>query len=282
MRTTLAILLVLITTACGVKREKVEMVFVEGGQFLMGDICCYANRKPVRRISLGDFCIGKYPITVEQFAKFIEQTNYITDAEKGHGSTILNGETWETLDSINWRHSTQGKILTKEQQNIPVVHVSWNDAMAYCSWLSKITKKNYRLPTEAEWEYAAHGGKKHSHNLTRFSGSNSIDSVGWYIGNTTPDDGVQPVGLKNPNSLGIYDMTGNVWEWCSDWYGSPYIAADTINPQGPAEGKRKVGKGGSWRTPAEPQSHITHRSSLNPEKQGNLLGFRVACNSCCL
>lgn len=258
-------------------QTEVELVPVRGGTFLMGDTCCYSNRRPQRMITINDFSIGKYEITVAQFSHFVTATAYITDAEKGEGSTILKGGEWSTIDSVNWRHDTKGDINTRI--NNPVIHVSWNDAVEYCKWLSSITGRHYRLPTEAEWEYAARGGQYglNDDDKTIFSGSNDIENVAWYLDNTDPEEGVKEVGTKQPNQLGIYDMTGNVWEWCSDWYDKEYTPCDTINPQGPAQGARRVNRGGSWYTPPVPQSHTTHRSSLKPEKQGNLLGFRVVC-----
>ena len=259
-------------------QTEVELVPVGGGTFLMGDTCCYSNRRPQRMITVNDFSIGKYEITVAQFSRFVSATAYVTDAEKGEGSIILKSGGWSTIDSVNWRHDTKGDINTRMDH--PVIHVSWNDAVAYCQWLSSATGRHYRLPTEAEWEYAARGGQYglKEDAQTLFSGSNDIDEVAWYLDHTDPENGVKEVGIKRPNLLGIYDMTGNVWEWCSDWYDKEYNPNDTIDPQGAAQGVRRVNRGGSWYTPPIPQSHITHRSSLKPEKQGNLLGFRVVCS----
>lgn len=127
--------------------------------------------------------------------------------------------------------------------NAPVIHVSWYDAVVFCNWLQAKEGKGYRLPTEAELEYAARGGETFFHN--RFSGADSIDVAGWYLDNTEVEKGVELVGRKAPNSLGIYDMTGNVWEWCSDWYTKEYDPTDRKNPQGPAEGVRRVNRGGN-------------------------------------
>jgi len=224
--------------------------------------------------------MSKYEITVSQFANFIHNTGYLTDAEKGQSTVVLRGDEWLQTDTVNWRHDTKGDCYSDyKNNNYPVIHVSWNDAMAFCKWMSDSTYKYFRLPTEAEWEYAAKGGSKHS-QTTAFGGSNNIDEVGWYIENTDVNQGVMQVGLKKPNELKLYDMTGNVWEWCYDWYQSSYDENDTQNPQGPVTGKRRTSRGGSWRTSAEPQSHVTHRNSLAPEKQGNLLGFRIVCENC--
>lgn len=276
MKTILFCFLFMLPLCSPAQQSKIETVFIEGGTFEMGDTCCYNNRRPVHTVTISDFNIGVYEATVSQFARFIVATNYITDAEKGNGSIILIGKDWLESDTVNWRHNTKGeRYMDLENNDHPVIHVSWNDAIAFCNWLSEETGVKYRLPTESEWEYAAKGGKYASNNPTLFSGSNNIDEAGWYIENTTPDIGVRPVGLKKPNTLGIYDMTGNVWEWCYDWYKSSYNTEDQTDPKGPDEGKRRTSRGGSWQTPAQPQSHITHRNSLAPEKQGNLLGFRI-------
>jgi formylglycine-generating enzyme required for sulfatase activity len=275
------LMLLLMLPAAARAQHEVELVFVRGGAFTMGDTCCYGNRKPLRTVTLSDFSIGKYEVTLAQFARFVRETSYLTDAERGEGSTILRGENdWQTVDSVTWRHDSRGERSGRADK--PVIHVSWNDAVAFCEWLSRTTRRRYRLPTEAEWEYAAQGGQLGAKGGVRpfFSGSDSIEKVAWYLDNTHTEGGVEPVGQKLPNQLGVYDMTGNVWEWCADFYAKEYLPADTVNPQGAAQGERRVNRGGSWRTPAAPQSHLTHRSSLKPNKQGNLLGFRVVCTDC--
>jgi formylglycine-generating enzyme required for sulfatase activity len=119
--------------------------------------------------------------------------------------------------------------------NLPVENVSWNDVQEFIRKLNQQTGKRYRLPTEAEWEYAARGGSQGS--STKYAGSNSIGDVAWYDGNS--GNKTQPVGQKRPNELGLYDMSGNVWEWCADWYG-PYSSASQTNPQGPSSGSDRV------------------------------------------
>ena len=125
--------------------------------------------------------------------------------------------------------------------NDPMVNISWNDARDYCQWLSDTLKKVFRLPTEAEWEFAARGGK-YSQGYA-YSGSNSLQDVAWCFANASSR--THTVGSKKPNELGIYDMSGNAWEWCADWYGSYGFQAQT-NPTGPASGSTKIFRGGSW------------------------------------
>jgi len=162
-----------------------NMVYVNGGWFEMGSNYVYGNEKPVNRVYLDDFIISKYEVTFAEYDKFCEETGRSKPGDRGWG-----------------------------RGSRPVINVTWNDATAYCEWLSKETGKKYRLPTDAEWEYAARGGNKS--RGYKYSGSNSLNEVGWYSGNSRRK--TQPVGIKQPNELGIYDMAGNVWEWCSDRY----------------------------------------------------------------
>ncbi len=182
-----------------------EMVYVEGGSFDMGsDADSY--EKPVHSVTLSDYYIGRCEVTQEL---------------------------WEAVMGSN-------PSYFKGAQN-PVECVSWNDCQEFVSRLSSLTGRTFRLPTEAEWEYAARGGKKSSHY--KYSGSDNIDDVAWYDDNS--GDKTRPVGTKSPNELGIYDMSGNVYEWCSDWYGS-YSAGAQTNPQGPSSGSCRVLRGGPW------------------------------------
>ena len=160
----------------------------------------------------------------------------------------------------------------------PVENVSWNDAMVFCERLTKLAKGKYRvtLPTEAQWEYAARGGNK-SQNY-EFSGSKNLKEVGWYDKNS--QNSTHPVAIKKPNELGLYDMSGNVWEWCSDWYGAKYYddckkKGMVENPRGPDDGSIRVLRGGSWFNSA-----LTCRSGFRGGGVSSYLdlsiGFRIA------
>ena len=189
-----------------------KMIAVEGGTFLMGspesDTEAYDDEKPQHEVTLSNYYIGETEVTQEL---------------------------WETV----MRSNPSESIGPKQ----PVEKVSWDDCQTFIGKLNEKTGKTFRLPTEAEWEYAARGGKK-SKGYT-YSGSNSIGNVAWYednSGNQTHD-----VGTKQANELGIYDMTGNVREWCQDWYGETYYEkSSTTDPQGPASGTSRVLRGGSW------------------------------------
>ena len=157
-----------------------------------------------------------------------------------------------------------------EGDALPVEQVAWNDCQEFIRKLNQKTGKNFRLPTEAEWEYAARGGKKS--NGYKYAGSNDIGSVAWYTNNS--DSKTHPVKGKSPNELGLYDMSGNVWEWCSDWYGS-YSSGSQTNPQGPSSGSLRVLRGGSWRSNAG-YCRVSYRYFGGPGNRYFDSGFRLA------
>jgi formylglycine-generating enzyme required for sulfatase activity len=153
----------------------------------------------------------------------------------------------------------------------PMVMVSWNDAVAYCNWLSDELNGDYRLPTEAEWEYAARGGKKNTSYI--YAGSNDLDEVGWNQDNSGAQ--ANSVMKKKPNELGLYDMSGNVWEWCRDWYEKEYYAkSPSTNPKGAATGSYRVLRGGGWYGPAA-YCRVANRNYRTPDARFNDGGFRV-------
>ncbi len=224
-----------------------EMVLVQGGSFQMGRADGEVDEKPVHRVSVSSFSMGKTEITVAQFRAFIYDKGYSTDSDKGRWSWVWSGSKYEKKNGVNWKFDAEGNIRSKSEYTHPVIHVSWNDATAYCGWLSRKTGKTYRLPTEAEWEYAAGNGSKH----TKFSWGNG-DPEGKKGGNVADENTKEkinwadyfkgyrggyvytaPVGSYDPNDFGLYDMTGNVWEWCSDWYNKDYYSVSSSqNPRG--------------------------------------------------
>ncbi len=252
-----------------------EMIFVAGGSFQMGSENkeAEADEHP-HPVIIDDFRIGKYPVTVEQFAKFVEGAAYKTTAERENGSYFRDGKAWKLKSGVFWKHGVTGVLRPAAENNHPVIHVSWDDAVAYCGWLKKETGEAFRLPTEAEWEYAARGGKKSKDFI--YSGGNNIGEVAWYWKND--GDNTHPVGTMNANELGIYDMSGNVWEWCADWYGSyagSAISAAVSNPTGAVKGTYRVIRGGSWGFNAG-RCRVSGRLSYTPSYRLNYLGFRVA------
>ena len=251
------------------------MVFVKGGQFIMGSnkiqrtIEQGIDERPEHIVNLNSFWIGKYVVTVGEFRKFMNSHTYVTDAEKQGFSYCFDGKNLiYRKDGVNWECDVLGNKRINEE-NDPVIHVSQYDAIAYCNWLSKLSGKAYRLPTEAEWEYAAKGGLRH--DTFEYSGGNDMEQLGWYAWNS--DYTTHPVGKKKPNGLGLYDMSGNVWEWCSDKLG-PYSAEEQTNPTGADTGSFAVMRGGGWRYFAI-NCRCTIRRGMHPDFNGSGPGFRL-------
>ncbi len=246
------------------KRLAANMVPVAGGTFTMGCTAeqgrdCWDNEKPAHSVTLSSFKIGKYEVTQEEWT--------------------------EVMGSNPSYHSNCPKC--------PVEQVSWNDVQSFLKKLNARTGGKYRLPTEAEWEYAARGGKSGGYRysgsnsvdsvppkeemsaigLYKYSGSNSADKVAWYDGS-----GSQNVGQKGANELGLYDMSGNVWEWCSDWYGDEYYSnSPSSNPSGPSSGTYRMLRGGSWHDLywGAGTCRVSSRNLHAPEDRNSSSGFRL-------
>ena len=222
-----------------------EMVFVKGGMFKMGSPSTETGRDddegPVHEVTVGDFYLGKCEVTFAQYDKF-----WMTTGREGPG------------------HKGWGR------GNRPVIFVSWVDAVDYCEWLSEQTGKKYRLPTEAEWEYACRAGTS-----TPYSFGNSAadpEPYGWYRNNS--EKKTQPVGQQKPNPWGLYDMHGNVSEWCADRY-VPYTAEKQADPEKPSSRNWRVLRGGSWHDlPADVRS--ARRNKSGDRFSDTDIGFRVA------
>jgi len=252
----------------------IDLVYVRGGSFEMGSEKGESDEKPMHTITLSNYFIGKYEVMVGQFRKFIAATGYKTSADINGGSYLWNGSQWKLQPGINWEYDALGFKRPETEENHPVIHVSWTDALEYTKWLSSVTGKAFRLPTEAEWEFAARGGM--SSNGYTFAGSNDINQVAWSLDNKSNQ--TFPVGKKQPNELGIYDMTGNVWEWCNDWYDADYYAkSPSTNPQGSKSGLFKVIRGGSWGGLSN-FNRVTFRYRYFPGNRGKFNGFRIAAS----
>jgi formylglycine-generating enzyme required for sulfatase activity len=271
-----------------------NMIFINGGSFFMGSDDGDADEKPIHEASVSDFYISKYEVTVEEFSKFIEETNYQTDAEKLGGSYLWVNSGWQLKNGINWRHDANAQIRKKEEYNHPVIHVSWNDAIEYCNWLSVKEKllpvymfienndekkvyapslsftNGYRLPTEAEWEFSASIRGSYV-----WSGTDKEENLSDYCNCFDFEDDyptTAPVGSFRPNSLGLYDMSGNVWEWCWDSYTLNYAKSQSQN-----NSTDKVLRDGSWFCKNN-QMRCANRNYGNPTIRNNGLGFRVAAS----
>ncbi len=217
-----------------------NMVYVSGGTFTMGATSeqgsdAWGDEKPTHSVTLSSFYLCKYEVT-----------------------------------QALWRAVMGNNPSWFEGNNLPVEWVSWDDCQTFISRLNNLTGKNFRLPTEAEWEYAARGGNRS--RGYKYSGSNKLSDVAWFDDNS--DRKTHPVGTKSPNELGIYDMSGNVWEWCSDWYGT-YSSSSQTNPAGPSGGSYRVHRGGGLGSgPVDCRSSF--RFSDAPNNRDYTFGLRLA------
>ncbi|MBR6284015.1 MAG: SUMF1/EgtB/PvdO family nonheme iron enzyme [Muribaculaceae bacterium] len=227
-----------------------NMVSVEGGTFMMGATQeqlgdADSDEKPAHRVTLSSYSIGETEVTQEL---------------------------WQAVMGDNPSHFT-GNLQR------PVEQVSWNDCQEFITKLNALTGEHFRLPTEAEWEYAARGGNKSQGY--KYAGSNALSQVGWYefnaedVGEDSPDYGTHAVATKAPNELGLYDMSGNVWERCSDWHSYTYYdESPEMNPQGPSTGSYRVARGGAWDYQAS-RCRVSYRHRAGSDG-GHNVGLRLA------
>ena len=202
-----------------------------------------------------------------------EQQNYDNDEKQTHTVTLSDyyiGETEVTQELWVAVMGSNPSWFTGNMQR-PVEYVSWDDCQTFIRKLNELTGANFRLPTEAEWEFAARGGR--NSRGYQYSGSSNLGDVAWYRDNSS--DTTHPVKTKSPNELGIYDMSGNVYEWCQDWKG-PYSSSSQTNPTGPSTGSHRVRRGGSWETILARDCRSAYRSSGTPGYRFHDFGLRLA------
>jgi formylglycine-generating enzyme required for sulfatase activity len=283
-----------------------KLVLIPAGEFMMGSqepaeelVKSFAayNRKadyfkdeyPSHRVRITKaFYFGKYEVRVGDFRRFVEDTGYKTQAETdgtgGWGYNPQTGRCEGRKPQFNWLNTG-----FKQSDDHPVVNVTWNDVAAFCQWLSLKEGKTYRLPTEAQWEYACR-----AQSATRYNNgddpagldavANTLDAKGRttfpHVQEITILPGekakfTDPVGGKKPNKFGLYDMHGNVWEWCADWYGADYYSKSPADdPAGPESGDRRVRRGGGWNS-FPIWARASFRNWNTPQSRCLNLGFRV-------
>lgn len=278
------------------------MVKIPSGSFLMGtddkDGFIADGEGPVREVYVDSFMIAITTITNDQFAGFVKATGYQTDAEKFGWSFVFEGllppsaagtdwqvvaqtPWWVMVPGANWAKPEGPESDIADRMNHPVVHISWNDAMSFCSWAGK------RLPTEAEWEKAARGGliqKKYPWGDVLCPDGKHQCNIwqGTFPNHNTLDDGflsTAPAQSFGPNGFGLYNMAGNVWEWCNDWFSKGFhLTANRNNPQGPGAGTGKVIRGGSFLCHHSycNRYRVAARSSNTADSSASNMGFRCA------
>jgi formylglycine-generating enzyme required for sulfatase activity len=279
---------------------KHDLVLLTGGEFLMGtdDPLGYPadGEGPVHTVSLSPFYIDMYAVTNARFSEFVAATGHVTDAERFGWSFVFAGllpddfpdtrgvasaPWWRQVEGADWQHpeGPQSRLATREQH--PVVHVSWRDADAYCTW------SGTRLPTEAEWEYAARGGliqKRYSWGDELTPGGAHRCNVwqGKFPSTNTCDDGhygTAPVDAFEPNGFGLFNLSGNAWEWCGDWFSPRYYGrSPASDPPGPEDGTHRVIRGGSYLCHESYcfRYRVAARSANTPDSTTGNTGFRVA------
>ena len=277
------------------------MVRLDGGRFLMGTDSEEGfpadGEGPVREVFVDPFYIDIYPVTNERFAEFVKATGYRTESERlgwsfvfqGHipkeryeelvEDTVPNARWWCKVKGADWLHPEGPDSSIENRAHYPVVHVSWNDCQAFCEWAGK------RLPTEAEWEYAARGGLEQK----IYPWGDELTPQGRHLCNiwqgVFPDldlaeDGYSapcPVDAFPPNGYGLYSVAGNTWEWCSDWFHPTYhVTATRVNPVGPPVGNAKVIRGGSYLCHRSycNRYRVAARTSNTPDSATTNMGFR--------
>lgn len=275
---------------------KDKMVYIPGGEFLMG-----TNAKegfvsdgegPVRKVKVNSFLIDSYAVTNAEFQEFIKATGYITEAEQFGWSyvfygflspklsnqvrQVVNTPWWCGVKGAYWYQPEGPNSTIVERMDHPVVHVSWNDTLVYCNWAGK------RLPTEAEWEFAARGGLEQKmypwgDELTPNGEHHCNIWQGQFPYKNTKEDGfagTAPAKSFPPNGYGLYNVSGNVWEWCSDWF--IHERGGRTNPKGPSTGETKIMRGGSYMCHQSycNRYRVAARTSNTPDSSSGHLGFR--------
>jgi sulfatase modifying factor 1 len=268
----------LIASTASAQKVAIQWASIPAGTFTMGSPTSEVDRgsdETQHHVTLSAFKMSKYEVTVGQFKTFVNATGYVTDADKGtavfNGSLIWSGTEVEIKAGVNWKCDVKGNPRPAAEYNHPVIHVSWNDAVAFAKWMG------CRLPTEAEWEYACRAGTTTPFNTGRNLTTAQANYDGDYPYNNNAKgeyrEQTMPVGSFAPNAYGLYDMHGNVFEWCSDWYGDYFTSAQT-NPKGSSTGSNRVFRGSSWISDG-PICRTACRRHGNPVYRDPNTGFRL-------
>jgi len=240
------------------------MIRIPSGSFAMGSENWGESENPIHEVLLEEYWIDQYPVTNLLFAQFTRDTGYSTEAERLGASWGYQNGSYELIRGLSWR-----TYATQDRSKHPVVLVSWNDAKMFAEWCGK------RLPSEAEWEKAARGGVEN-----RLYPWGDVEPNGSQSNFARTGTEIPPTTVVNqfpPNGYGLYDMVGNVWQWCSDWFGDEYYSKSPIrDPQGPPQGSYRVRRGGAWNVIQSFRLRCANRGALAPVAVAPNVGFRCA------
>jgi formylglycine-generating enzyme required for sulfatase activity len=255
-----------------------DLARIPAGDFLMGAADAEADERPVHRVVVSEFFIGRFPVTQDEYARFVRSTGYPSPSVRGLPLITQGGRDTmfrELAGPYAWRDAEP----PPGHGSHPVVLVRYEDALAYCRWLAESLGRVVRLPTEAEWEKAARAGLEG----LRYPWGNDVDgSRANYLvdGIAKRQRGTRPTGTYPPNAFGLYDMCGNVWEWVSDWYaGDSYGLAEDRDPRGPEIGNMRIVRGGSWVNDDVSMLRCAYRHKVPPDTYAYSIGFRIVCPS---
>jgi sulfatase modifying factor 1 len=253
-----------------------DLARIPAGDFLMGAADADEDERPVHRVQVSEFFIGRFPVTNDEYARFVRATGHPTPAVRNLPAIASGGR--DTLfKELATPYVWESDEAPAGRGSHPVVLVRFEDALAYCVWLSRELDRAVRLPTEAEWEKAARGGIEGC----RYPWGNEIDpSRCAYLFDPAAkrQRGTRPTGTYPANGYGLYDMVGNVWEWVTDWYGADYYSgADARDPRGPDGGSLRVVRGGSWVNEDPAMLRCAFRHKVPPDTYAYSVGFRIVC-----
>lgn len=256
-----------------------ELALIPAGEFLMGSENGEDDARPVHRVHVDAFLVGVQPVTQAEYARFVRETGHPPPAFYELPLVVTAGgpERERTFRTVGQPYAWRDSAPPADRLDHPVTLVGWDDAAAYCTWLSTASGRKVRLPTEAEWEKAARGGlegKKYpwgerlDHGMANYLADPSLKAM----------HGTTPCRAYPPNGLGLFDVIGNTWEWVSDWYVPDYYAtAQLRNPAGPEDGQFRIVRGGGWLVADEKMLSCSYRHKVPPDTYSYSIGFRIVC-----